>query len=69
MPTIGLFSSMIAGRPIDVRQILPGPRQNIPRKRLKNNANTPPGSFGRAVQRSEAVCELRRRHCGLEIRK
>jgi hypothetical protein len=69
MPTCGFSSSMIVPRLIRGGQNLPGARQNTPAKRLKNNKNNPPACFGLGVQGSEAVCETRFWHCGLEIGK
>ncbi|MGJ4906008.1 hypothetical protein ACQR0V_30880 [Bradyrhizobium sp. HKCCYLS2058] len=69
MPNIGLSFSMIVERSIRVRQNLPVPRQNIPSNYLKNHEKSSPASLDHSVQRSEAVCEYRIRHCGLEMRK
>jgi hypothetical protein len=49
------------------RHFLPGHRQKIPPKLLKNKENTPPGSFDRRVQRSEAAWDVHLRRFGLEI--
>jgi hypothetical protein len=49
------------------RHFLPGDRQNIPPKLLKNNENSPPDFFARRVQRLEAAWEKNLRRCGLEI--
>jgi hypothetical protein len=49
------------------RQSLPIARQKIPDKILKNNKKAAPGIFAPRVQRLEAVWNMRRRHCGLEI--
>ncbi|MGJ4995821.1 hypothetical protein ACQR0Z_15460 [Bradyrhizobium sp. HKCCYLS3077] len=69
MPTSGFLVFNIARSGLRVRQNLPRSRQKFPSKQLKNNKNSLPGSVDRAVQGSEAVCELRDRQCGLESRK
>jgi hypothetical protein len=48
------------------RHLLPGHRQNIPPKPLKNNKNSAPDFFARRVQGPEAVWEENLRRCGLE---
>jgi len=49
------------------RHFLPGHRQNIPHKPLKNNKNSAPDLLARSVQGPEAVWDVNRRRCGLEI--
>jgi hypothetical protein len=48
------------------RHLLPGDRQNLPPKLLKNNENSAPDFIARRVQGPEAVWEENLRRCGLE---
>jgi hypothetical protein len=48
------------------RQKLPGARQKIPTKYMKNNKNSPPGWLCATVQHDEAGLGWGQRRCGLE---
>jgi hypothetical protein len=49
------------------RHFLPGHRQNIPPKSLKNKKNSAPDFIARRVQWLEAVWDVNLRRCGLGI--
>jgi hypothetical protein len=65
---IGDYSYVLDRSPVrPARHLLPGHRQNIPPKLLKNNENNAPDLFARGVQALEAVWNVNLRRCGLEI--